>query len=211
MAKTVNTSNNVVTPLVSLNAVSFDTETTGLDTAKARILQVGAVKISNGRIDETQTFQQYVNPGVPIPAANTAIHGIRDEDVAQAPDFAAVKSGFDDWCADAVMIGYSSGFDLAMFRREHKLAGIEWVPPRTLDIRYLVNIVAPNLPNYSLDTIADWLGVEIHDRHSALGDAIATANIFLDLIPLLQKKDLAGCTGPHRLLSLSPSITRSDE
>ena len=98
--------------------------------------------------------------------------------------------GFDDWCADAVMIGYSSGFDLAMFRREHKLAGMTWKPPRTLDIRYLVNIVAPNLPNYSLDTIADWLGVEIHDRHSALGDAIATANIFLDLIPLLRERGI---------------------
>jgi CBS domain-containing protein len=190
MAKTVNSTNNVVTQLVSLNAVAFDTETTGLDTARARILQVGAVKISSGRIDETQTFQQYVNPGEPIPAANTAIHGIRDEDVAQASDFAPVKSDFDDWCADAVMIGYSSGFDLAMFRREHGLAGIEWIPPRSLDVRYLANIVVPNLPNYSLDTIAYWLGVEIHDRHSALGDAIATAEIFLDLIPLLRERGI---------------------
>jgi CBS domain-containing protein len=190
MAKTVNSTNNVVTQLVSLNAVAFDTETTGLDTARARILQVGAVKISSGRIDETQTFQQYVNPGEPIPAANTAIHGIRDEDVAQASDFAPVKSEFDDWCADAVMIGYSSGFDLAMFRREHGLAGIEWIPPRSLDVRYLANIVVPNLPNYSLDTIAYWLGVEIHDRHSALGDAIATAKIFLDLIPLLRERGI---------------------
>ena len=190
MAKTVNSTNNIVTQLVSLNAVAFDTETTGLDTARARILQVGAVKISSGRIDETQTFQQYVNPGEPIPAANTAIHGIRDEDVAQASDFAPVKSEFDDWCADAVMIGYSSGFDLAMFRREHGLAGIEWIPPRSLDVRYLANIVVPNLPNYSLDTIAYWLGVEIHDRHSALGDAIATAEIFLDLIPLLRERGI---------------------
>jgi len=190
MAKTVNTSNHFVTQLVSLNAVSFDTETTGLDTAKARILQIGAVKISGGRIDETQTFQQYVNPGEPIPAANTAIHGIRDADVAQAPGFTLVKTEFDDWCADAVMIGYSSGFDLAMFRREHSLAGIEWIPPRSLDVRYLANIVVPNLPNYSLDTIAYWLGVEIHDRHSALGDAVATAKIFLDLIPLLRERGI---------------------
>jgi CBS domain-containing protein len=88
------------------------------------------------------------------------------------------------------MIGYSSGFDLAMFKREHQLAGLEWSAPRTLDIRYLVTIVAPNLPNYSLDTIAAWLGVEIHNRHSALGDAAATAQVFLALVPLLRERGI---------------------
>lgn len=189
-AKKVNRTGDVVIPLISLDAVAFDTETTGLDTTKARILQIGAVKISGGRIDEAQSYQQYVNPGEPIPAANTAIHGIRDEDVAQAPGFASVNGGFDDWCSDALMIGYSSGFDLAMFRREHNLAAIEWKAPRALDVRYLANIVVPNLPNYSLDTIAYWLGIEIHERHSALGDSIATAKIFLQLIPLLRERGI---------------------
>jgi DNA polymerase-3 subunit epsilon/CBS domain-containing protein len=57
-------------------------------------------------------------------------------------------------------------------------------------VRYLVNIVALNLPDYSLDTIAAWLGVEIHDRHSALGDAISTAKIFLALIPHLRERGI---------------------
>jgi DNA polymerase-3 subunit epsilon/CBS domain-containing protein len=179
-----------VTPLVSLNAVAFDTETTGLDTSRARIIQLGAVKITRGRVDESQTFDQLVNPGEPIPAASTAIHGILDEDVTQAKGYENVKSEFDDWSAGAVLIGYASGFDLAMLKREQKLAGLDWKPPRTLDVRYLVNVIAPNLPDFSLDTIAAWLGVEIHDRHSALGDSLSTAGIFLALIPHLRQRGI---------------------
>ena len=134
MAETAISPGNAVTPLVSLNAVVFDTETTGLDTTKARIIQVGAIKISSGRLDETHTFERYVNPGEPIPAANTAIHGIRDEDVSQAPGFVPLNAEFDAWCGNALMIGYSTGYDLAIFRREYRLAGIAWTPPRTLDV-----------------------------------------------------------------------------
>ncbi len=179
-----------VTPLVSLDAVAFDTETTGLDTTKARVIQLGAVKISRGRIDESQTFEQLVNPGEPIPPVTTAIHGIYDEDVAQAEYYAAVKSEFDSWRAEALLIGYASGFDLAMLKREQQLAGLDWDAPRTLDVRYLVSVVAPNLPDFSLDTIAAWLGVEVHGRHSALGDSLATASIFLALLPRLRDRGI---------------------
>jgi DNA polymerase-3 subunit epsilon/CBS domain-containing protein len=179
-----------VIPLASLDAIAFDTETTGLDTTRARIIQVGAVKISKGRIDESQTFQQLVNPGEPIPPASTAIHGIHDEDIVSAESFVTIKAEYDLWTGNSVMIGYAAGFDLAMFKREHQLARLEWYAPRTLDVRYLVNIVAPILPDYSLDTIAAWLGVETHDRHSALGDAISTAKIFLALIPRLRERGI---------------------
>lgn len=210
MAETVISTGNLVTPLVSLNAVVFDTETTGLDTAKARVIQVGAVKISSGRLDETQTYQQYINPGEPIPADNTAIHGIRDEDVAHAPGFAPVKTKFDAWCGDALMIGYSSGYDLAIFRREHQLADMVWMPPRTLDVHYLVNIIAPNLPGYSLDTIAAWLGIEILKRHSALGDAMITAKIFLQLIPLLRARGIRTLAEAERACLQFTSLTANE-
>jgi CBS domain-containing protein len=183
-----------VSPLVSLNAIAFDTETTGLDTTRARIIQLGAVKINKGRIDEDQSFQQLVNPGEPIPPVSTAIHGIYDEDVVSADSFSAINVEFERWCGHSVMIGYSSGFDLAMLKREHQLAGLEWLAPRTLDVRYLVTIVAPNLPDYSLDTIAAWLGVEIKNRHSALGDALATAQVYLALVPLLRARGIRTLT-----------------
>ncbi len=174
-------------PLVSLNAIAFDSETTGLDTRQARMLQLGAVRVIRGQIVEPENFQYLINPGVAIPESSSRIHGIHDSDVADAGTFAEINAEFNEWRGNCVLIGYASGFDLAMLKREHELAGLDWIVPRTLDVRYLVNIVAPNLPDFSLDTIASWLAVEIHHRHSALGDAIATAKIFIALIPLLRE------------------------
>jgi len=197
-------------PLISLDAVAFDTETTGLDTTRARIIQVGAVKLIHGKIEQSDAFQQLVNPGESIPETSSKIHGIVDDDVTSAEDFNSVNLAFNKWRGKAVFIGYASGFDLAMFKREHELAGLDWIAPRTLDVRYLVNIVAPNLPDFSLDTIASWLGVEIHDRHSALGDAVATAQIFLALIPLLREKRIRTLAEAERACQ-QYSRTASDE
>jgi DNA polymerase-3 subunit epsilon/CBS domain-containing protein len=177
-------------PLLSLDAIAFDSETTGLDTSKARMIQLGAVRIVHGEVDETKNFQQLINPGIPIPPESHAIHGISDADVAHGQDFATVVSRFDAWRQDSVLIGYATGFDLAMLKREKEIAGLEWVSPRSLDVRFLVNLLGPNLPDFSLDTIAGWVGVEIHHRHSALGDAIATAAIFVALIPRLRERGI---------------------
>jgi len=179
--------NRASIPLLSLDAIAFDSETTGLDTSKARMIELGAVRIVHGEVDEEQSFRELINPGVPIPADSQAIHGISDADVAEARNFAAVVADFDDWRHHSVMIGYATGFDLAMLKRERSLAGLDWQHPRSLDVRFLVNLLAPNLPDYSLDTIANWAGVEVHERHSALGDAIATASIFVALIPQLRE------------------------
>jgi DNA polymerase-3 subunit epsilon/CBS domain-containing protein len=177
-------------PLLSLDAVAFDSETTGLDTSQARMIQLGAVRIVHGVVDVSQSFQELINPGVPIPADNQVIHGISDADVADAREFRKVVKAFDEWRQDSVLIGYASGFDLAMLKRERELAGLDWTPPRCLDVRFLVNLLAPNLPDFSLDTIASWSNVSIHDRHSALGDSVATADIFVALIPRLRENGI---------------------
>ncbi|MFT5220376.1 MAG: CBS domain-containing protein [Gammaproteobacteria bacterium] len=177
-------------PLLSLDAIAFDSETTGLDTRQARMIQLGAVRIVHGEVDKTQHFQQMINPGIAIPPESQAIHGISDADVAAAKNFAVAVHAFDVWRRDSVLIGYATGFDLAMLKREKEIAGLEWISPRSLDVRFLVNLLGPNLPDFSLDTIAGWVGVEIHDRHSALGDAIATAAIFVALIPKLRDRGI---------------------
>src|SRR6187200_3428024 len=78
------------TPLIALDAVVLDTETTGLDPAKARIVEIGAVPLRRGRLDETAALRRLVDPGEPIPADATRIHAIDDSSVASAPNFAAV-------------------------------------------------------------------------------------------------------------------------
>ena len=79
-------------PLSSLSAICLDTETTGLDTSVARIVQLGAVKITAGRVDEEESFNRLVNPGVPIPASSSLIHNIDDRTISDAEPFPVVFS-----------------------------------------------------------------------------------------------------------------------
>ena len=170
------------TPLVSLNGIVLDTETTDMDTARARIVQIGAVRIAGSTVRADDRFDSLVAPGEAIAASSTAIHGISDGDVASADDFGPVMAKLATWAGPAVVIGYSIGFDLAVLEAEHNRAGLRWTPPRSLDVRHIVQILSPNLPDHSLDTVAEWLGVTIENRHNALGDAVATADVYAALV-----------------------------
>ena len=178
------------TPLIALDAVVLDTETTGLDPAKARIVEIGAVPLRRGRLDETAVLRRLVNPGEPIPADATRIHAIDDSSVASAPKFAGVWPDISAATSDAILIGHTFGFDLAVLKRECERADLAWVPPRTLDTRLLAQVAEPNLGGYTLEQLAQWLGVEIDKRHSALADAIITGKIFLALLPKLREGNI---------------------
>ncbi len=178
------------TPLMALNAVCIDSETTGLDVTKARIIQIGGVRLNRGQIDPDDAFEQFIDPGGPIPPASSRIHGLFDGDVKGAETFRTAWPAFASWIGRSVVLGYSIGFDLAMFKREHDLSRMGWTAPRCMDVRHLAQLAAPQLPDHSLDTLAEWLGVTIHKRHSALGDAMATAQIFMALVPRLQAKGI---------------------
>ena len=128
------------TPLVALDAVIIDTETTGLDPAKAWIVELAAVRLTRGHLDTHAPFRRRIRPGAPIPASATRIHGIDDAAVAAAPAFAEVWSEFSAFVGNAVVIGHALGFDLAVLKRECERAGIVWVRPRSLDTRLLAEV-----------------------------------------------------------------------
>jgi len=178
------------TPLLSLDAAVLDTETTSLDTKRARIIQIGAVLIQKGKILTGEGYQSLVDPGEPIPPASTAIHGITDDAVKNAPSFAAVMPDLHAYLGQRPIIGFAIDFDMAMLKREHALANRPWRDFRYLDLRDLSMLLAPPLPEFSLDTVAAWLGASGGRRHSALGDAQLTADAFLRLIPLLRERGI---------------------
>jgi DNA polymerase-3 subunit epsilon/CBS domain-containing protein len=178
--------NGNATPLIALDAVVIDTETTGLDPAKARLLEFAALTLAAGRLDAAAPLRVLVRPDVAIPPAATRIHGIDDAAVAAAPAFASVAPEISAALADAVVVGHSVGFDIAVLAREFARAGIAWSPPRALDTRMLAEIAAPGLAGYSLESLAAWLEVDVAKRHSAAGDAETTARIFLALLPKLR-------------------------
>lgn len=174
------------TPLVSLSGIVLDTETTDMDTARARIVQIGAVRIADSTVRADDRFDSLVAPGEAIPASSTAIHGISDGDVASADDFEPVMAKLAAWAGPAVVIGYSIGFDLAVLEAEHNRAELRWTPPRSLYVRHIVQILSPNLPDHSLDTVAEWLGVTIENRHNA----VATADVYAALVPKLRVRGI---------------------
>jgi DNA polymerase-3 subunit epsilon/CBS domain-containing protein len=174
-------------PLLSLDAVVIDTETTGLDPRKARAIELAGVRLSAGKLVAGESFRQLLRPAdEPIPAETTRIHGIDDAKVANSPLFAEVWPGFNSFLGQALVIGHAVGFDLAVLKRECDLAGLPWKRLRSLDTRQLAQIAAPELAGYSLDELAAWLGVDVVGRHSALGDAITAARVFLALLPKLR-------------------------
>ena len=178
------------TPLIALDAVVIDTETTGLDPAKARILEFGAVRLAAGRLDENATLRLLIRPSEPIAKTAIEIHGIDDAAVAAAPEFAKAWPEILDFIGRRVVIGHSVGFDLAVLKRECERAGLEFRRPRTLDTRLLAEVAEPALAGYSLDNLSAWLGVEATHRHSALGDALTTARIFRALVPKLREGNI---------------------
>ena len=174
-------------PLSSLSAVIIDTETTGLNVKQDRIIEIAGVRMKSGVVQGKSHFQQLINPGQPIPASSTAIHGLRDKDVKSAPSLENVLPEFRTWLSDALWIGFSIDYDVSIFAAEHDRLGVAFTPPRVLDVHDLVEFLRPNLPDYSLETIAAWLKVSVEGRHRALADAEMTAHIFTCLIPLLEK------------------------
>ncbi|MBN8534596.1 MAG: CBS domain-containing protein [Rhizobiales bacterium] len=176
-------------PLLALDAIVFDTETTGLDASEARLLQFGAVHIEAGTLAATR-FECKVNPSVAIPPASTKIHGLTAESLAGAPTFPEAYARFCGFAETRVLIGHNVGFDLAILQRECKLAGLKPPQNRMLDTRLLAELCFPRLAGFTLDALASHLGLTISGRHDALADAELTAKLFLALIPRLKERNI---------------------
>jgi len=179
-----------VAPLIALDAVVIDTETTGLDPAQARVIEIGAVRLAGGRVAATPPLRRLIRPDIPIPPASTRIHGFDAAAVAGAPRFAAAWPEVAGELDSAVLIGHSIGFDLAVLERECLRAGLAWTPRPSLCTRLLSQVVKPDLADFSLDHVADWLGVDRAGRHSAAGDALIAAKVFEKLVPLLRERGI---------------------
>ena len=171
--------------MTDLHATVMDTETTGLDPVVDRVISIGAVRVCGSRLYRSLGFDRLVRPDQPIPARSTAVHGITDAMVADADTFPAVYTDFAKLSRGTVLIGHNVAFDVAMLRRESTLAGIPWEEPRVLDTLLLASSLNLGLPSLSLEALADHFAVDVHGRHTALGDSLVTAEVYLRMLPLL--------------------------
>ncbi|MFK7880182.1 PolC-type DNA polymerase III [Roseobacter sp.] len=179
------------TPLSDLCFVPFDTETTGLSVEEDTIVQLGAVRVLNGRIIKGEFMDTYVNPGRPIPARSTKIHHITDVHVAHAPDIADVGRAFHHFARNAVLVAHNAPFDIGLLRKHGAQMRVEWNNP-VLDTVLLSAVVFGTNEEHSLDALCTRLSITIPPdlRHTALGDAQATAEALVKLLPLVEGKGM---------------------
>ena len=175
-------------PLAEIEYVIFDTGTRGPrpssgDRGGSRA-GVGGV---HRRVLRDETFSGLVNPGRPVPASSTRFHGITDADVADAPPAAQVLAQFNAFIGDAVLIAHNSAFDMKFLRMGERDSGVRF-DNVVLDTLLLSVFRHGHLDDHTLDGIAARLGVDISDRHTALGDARVTAEVWLALLPLLEQR-----------------------
>lgn len=179
------------TPLIDLPAIVLDTETTGLSVQRDRVVSIGAVRVQGMRVFHQYTIDRLVNPLMQIPPRSTAIHGITNAMVAGAPLFGNVAPELAAMIEGTVVVGHNIAFDLAILRREAQRTGVDWSTPPSLDTGPLMMALEPGTMGIGLDALAERFGVEIQGRHTALGDCLVTAEIFVRMIPRLQDHGVA--------------------
>ena len=173
-----------------LTYVAFDTETTGLEPTRGdEIIQLGAVRIVNGKIIPGEIIDQLIDPQRSIPEASVAIHGITPKMVANQPTIGQVLPHFHRFAEGAVLVAHNAAFDMRCLQLKEVQAGVKFDNP-VLDTLLLSSIIHPHQQSHSLDELAARLNLTNIGRHTALGDAIVTAEVLLKMIPLLNAKGI---------------------
>lgn len=176
--------------LSELTYTVFDTETTGLEPSKGdEIIQIGAARIVNNRLLKQEVFNQIVDPERPLKPESIPIHGITEDMVRGQPNIDIVLPGFHAFCEETVLIAHNAAFDMRFLQLKEARTGLRFTQP-VLDTLLLSAVVHPNQESHKLDVILERLGIEIESRHNALEDAIATGEVFLKLLPLLEEKGI---------------------
>ncbi|WP_026687140.1 3'-5' exonuclease [Azovibrio restrictus] len=176
--------------LMEMAYTVFDTETTGLEPASGdEIIQIGAVRIVNGRLLRQERFDQLVDPGRPLRPEGIPIHGITEEMVRGQPTIDVVLPAFHAFCSETVLVAHNAAFDMRFLQLKEERTGLKFVQP-VLDTLLLSAVIHPNQESHKLDVIAERLGIQIVGRHNALGDAYATGEVFLKMLPLLAEKGI---------------------
>ncbi len=176
--------------LSELTYTVFDTETTGLEPSNGdEIIQIGAARIVNNRLLKQEVFNQLVDPERPLKPESIPIHGITEDMVRGQPNIDVVMPGFHAFCEETVLIAHNAAFDMRFLQLKEERTGLRFTQP-VLDTLLLSAVVHPNQESHKLDAILERLGISIGKRHNALEDAIATGEVFLRLLPLLEEKGI---------------------
>ncbi len=167
--------------------VVFDLETTGFSPLNNQMIEIGAVKVTGGQIQER--FSTFVNPKVPIPFKIEELTGIRDDMVLDAPEIAQALPEFLEFCQGAVMVAHNAGFDMSFISKNCERLGYP-CDYTVVDTVALARVLMPQLNRFKLDTVAKALKIPLDNHHRAVDDAACTAEIFVRFLEMLGERGI---------------------
>ena len=167
--------------------VVFDIETTGLSPRYNKIIEIGAVRIKDGRIQDR--YSQFINPEVPIPYSITKLTSINDNMVMEAPTIEEVLPQFFEFVGDAILVAHNASFDTGFIKEFAKRQGLSF-DYTIVDTMTLAHILIPELGKYTLDRLCKQFNVSLENHHRACDDAAATAEIFVKMLKMIKAKEV---------------------
>ncbi|MDO4267686.1 MAG: PolC-type DNA polymerase III [Eubacteriales bacterium] len=180
--------------------VVFDIETTGFSPEKNMIIEIGAVKVSDGQI--VDKFSTFVNPDVPIPFEIEQLTGINDNMVLPAPRIDVVLPQFLEFCQGCALVAHNASFDVSFISFQAQKQGLPF-EPTVLDTVAIARQLLPNLNRFKLDTVAKALNISLENHHRAVDDAGATAEIFVKFVEMLRARGVENLDQLNELSALS--------
>lgn len=184
--------------------VAFDIETTGLNALNDRMTEIGAVIFSEGRI--IKEFNTFVDPKMHIPPDITKLTGIRDSDVAGAPDEKTAMQMFMEFAGDRPLIAHNAHFDVGFMTaaaNRHRLR----FSPVFMDTLTISQALLPELKRFKLDIVSNHLGLPQFNHHRASDDAMVVARMMDKFIPMLRVR---GAKTVDDIEHIYHSIKRTD-
>lgn len=166
--------------------IAFDVETTGLNPMENEIIEIGALKVRDGKVAER--FMEFIHPTVPISAAITNLTGITNEMVAGARPRCEVVSDFLDFCEDDILIGHNVSFDYSFMKCSAAVDGLPF-EKLGIDTLKIAKKVHSDLDSKSLGSLCAYYNIENRAAHRAYHDALATAKLYQTLAHYFEADD----------------------
>lgn len=163
-----------------MNFIAFDLETTGFYPGVDKIVEIGAVRFCNDKVEAI--FSTLVDPQMSIPQAATDVNGITNDMLKGKPTIDLLLEPFAEFCADSILVAHNAGFDVPFLKAEiekHESSAPSGV---ILDTLSLAKKIFPGLPNYKLGTLVQHIKIQTTQFHRAEEDASYCGQLFYKMM-----------------------------
>jgi DNA polymerase-3 subunit alpha (Gram-positive type) len=186
-------------------SVVFDIETTGFGPVNDKIIEIGAVKVIDGKI--VDTYSTFINPEVPIPFEIEKLTSINDSMVIDSPTIDVVLPQFLEFCKDCIMVAHNASFDVGFITKKAEFLGID-TDFTVIDTVSMARVLLPDLTKFKLNIVAKELGISLENHHRAVDDAGATAEIYVRFIHMLKERNISSLNELNELSKLTADMIK---